>query len=70
MVQISAPQRVSCSEEISLVSYNLLAQSLLEKNRRLYRHLKDCPEVLEWEYRKENLLNELLESGANVRGRE
>ena len=70
MVQISAPRRVSRSEEISLVSYNLLAQSLLEKNRYLYRHIKDCPEVLEWDYRKENLLNELLESGGNVQKRE
>jgi len=50
--------------DFSLLSYNVLAQELLENNAFLYdwsnRH------VLNWNYRKELLLNEIKEFNADV----
>ena len=48
----------------SVVTYNVLAQELIQKNPELYTH---CPsDLLDWEYRKHNLLRELEESDAEV----
>lgn len=52
------------STVLSVVSYNILAQDLLHKNQHLYTHCP--PELLDWEYRKWNILNELVESNADV----
>ena len=52
------------STVFSVVSYNVLAQDLLHKNQYLYTHCP--PELLSWEYRKWNILNELVESTADV----
>ena len=51
---------------VSLVSYNLLAQDLIDKNMFLYR--TDRLEYLQWEHRKKQLLKELLETRADVSG--
>ena len=48
-----------------MVSYNLLAQDLIEKNMYLYTHCTG--EELSWEFRKDNLLNDLTQSSADVR---
>ncbi|XP_036397433.1 protein angel homolog 1 isoform X1 [Megalops cyprinoides] len=42
--------------EFSVMSYNILAQDLLEANMDLYRHC--APEVLAWEFRFQNILGE------------
>ena len=49
---------------VSVLSYNLLAQDLIRKNRYLYSDA--LPEVLEWDFRKTNLLKDLTESQADV----
>ena len=49
---------------ISLVSYNLLAQDLIHKNMFLYR--TDIPDLLQWEYRRNRLLSEILEISADA----
>ena len=67
MMDVNRSLKGARSADISLVSYNVLAQSLIMKNLHLYRHLKTCPELLEWDYRKHNLLQELLRSRGNVR---
>ena len=41
----------------SVASYNILAQNLLEDNIYLYRGSKE--EQLNWDFRKENLLDEI-----------
>lgn len=44
--------------DFTVMSYNILAQDLLEANQELYTH---CPlEVLEWTYRYYNLIEEIL----------
>ena len=48
----------------SILSYNLLAQDLIHRNKFLYRVNK--PECLQWDYRKEQLLNDLISSKAHV----
>lgn len=48
----------------SLLSYNVLAQGLLEDNRYLYRNVR--PKFLDWRYRKDNLLYELLYLGGDI----
>ena len=50
---------------ISVLSYNLLAQDLIAKNRNLYSNA--VPELLEWDFRKDNLLKDLTSSQADVR---
>lgn len=51
-----------------MVTYNVLAQELIHKNPELYTHCSS--DLLDWEYRKHNLLRELVESEAEVRGGE
>lgn len=49
---------------VSVLSYNLLAQDLIRKN--LYLYSDAVPELLEWDFRKTNLLKDLTESDADV----
>ena len=49
---------------VSVLSYNLLAQDLIRKNRYLYSDA--VPELLEWDFRKTNLLKDLTDSNADV----
>ncbi|CAN8009742.1 unnamed protein product [Ixodes pacificus] len=50
--------------EFTLMSYNLLAQTLLEDNLYLYQH---CPEqLLDWPLRRDNLLAELRQADADI----
>ncbi|XP_072173207.1 protein angel homolog 2-like [Diadema setosum] len=52
------------SVDFSIVSYNILAQCLLDSHRHLYRH---CPQkYLVWEYRRHNILRELKEANAEI----
>lgn len=48
----------------TLMSYNVLAQCLLEDNRYLYDHCH--PDVLRWDYRKERLLAEFRLANADI----
>lgn len=50
--------------KFSIVSYNLLSDKLLFKNKFLYEGCRE--DVLRWEFRKENLLNELLSYNADI----
>ena len=50
---------------VSVLCYNLLAQDLIGKNRYLYSDV--APELLEWDFRKTNLLKDLTDSQADVR---
>ncbi|XP_038045877.1 protein angel homolog 2-like [Patiria miniata] len=64
----SVPARESHSPgsgtEVSVMSYNVLAQCLIETNDYLYQ---SCPaEVLRWDYRKEKLLKELRVADADI----
>lgn len=52
------------SFDFSLLSYNILAQELLEKNSFLY-DWSDL-QVLTWEYRRQILLNEIKQFNADV----
>ncbi|CAH1792341.1 unnamed protein product, partial [Owenia fusiformis] len=47
-----------------VMSYNVLAQNLLEDNSDLYQHCK--PEYLEWEFRKENILSQITSKSPDV----
>ena len=49
---------------MSVLSYNLLAQDLILKNWNLYSEA--VPELLEWDFRKDNLLKDLTTSQADV----
>ena len=50
--------------QFTIASYNLLAQSLLEKNSDLYAH---CPPAfLAWDHRRQRLLDELAHYNADV----
>ena len=49
---------------VSVLCYNLLAQDLIRKNRYLYSDA--VPELLEWDFRKTNLLKDLADSDADV----
>ena len=49
---------------VSVLCYNLLAQDLIRKNRYLYSDA--VPELLEWDFRKMNLLKDLTDSDADV----
>ncbi|KAG5857573.1 hypothetical protein ANANG_G00020890 [Anguilla anguilla] len=44
--------------KFTVMSYNILAQDLLEANRELYQHC--APEVLAWEFRFQNILREFV----------
>ncbi|XP_013773328.1 protein angel homolog 2-like isoform X2 [Limulus polyphemus] len=48
----------------TVMSYNILAQDLLESNMFLYEHCS--PECLTWEYRKNNLLKEIRKAAVDV----
>lgn len=48
----------------SLMSYNILAQGLLEGNDFLYSHCR--PDVLIWDHRKKNLLEEMSKADADI----
>lgn len=50
--------------QFTLASYNLLAQSLVEKNLDLYAHCP--PALLAWDHRKQLLLDELIHHDADV----
>lgn len=52
------------SFDFSLLSYNILAQNLLEKNDFLYDWSDS--RVLSWEYRRQLLLNEIKQLNADV----
>lgn len=52
------------SFDFSLLSYNVLAQQLLEKNAFLY-DWSDL-DVLNWEYRRKVLLDEIKQFNADV----
>ena len=54
----------STTTTVSVLCYNLLAQDLIRKNRYLYSDA--VPELLEWDFRKMNLLKDLTDSGADV----
>ncbi|WAR19516.1 ANGE2-like protein [Mya arenaria] len=43
--------------EFTIMSYNVLAQNLLQDNRRMYNYCRQ--QFLEWEFRRERLLEEL-----------
>ncbi|CAN8000640.1 unnamed protein product, partial [Ixodes hexagonus] len=50
--------------EFTLMSYNILAQGLLEDNLYLYQH---CPEhLLYWPLRRDNLLAEIRQANADI----
>ncbi|XP_076351710.1 protein angel homolog 2-like isoform X1 [Tachypleus tridentatus] len=48
----------------TVMSYNILAQDLLESNMFLYEHCS--PEYLTWEYRKNNLLKEIIKAAVDI----
>ena len=50
--------------QFTLASYNLLSQSLLEKNPELYTHCP--PALLAWDHRRQLLLDELIHYNADV----
>lgn len=52
------------STDFSLLSYNVLAQELLEKNDFLYNWSDES--VLKWEYRRSILFNEFRQFNADV----
>uniref|UniRef100_T1J976 Endonuclease/exonuclease/phosphatase domain-containing protein n=1 Tax=Strigamia maritima TaxID=126957 RepID=T1J976_STRMM len=51
-------------QEFTIMSYNVLAQQLLELNSRLYVHCNQ--QILSWDYRKQRLLTELQNSDADI----
>lgn len=64
LVEVKREVKVKRSTHLSVVSYNLLAQDLIEKNLHLYQQCSS--EHLKWEFRKHNLINDLTESSADV----
>uniref|UniRef100_L7LXA5 Putative transcriptional effector ccr4-related protein n=1 Tax=Rhipicephalus pulchellus TaxID=72859 RepID=L7LXA5_RHIPC len=50
--------------EFTVMSYNVLAQGLLEDNPHLYQHCHE--DVLQWPLRRQNLLTELKEVNADI----
>lgn len=50
----------------TVMSYNILAQDLLEANIELYQHC--TPEVLAWEFRFQNILREFVKWEPDVSG--
>ena len=63
-MQINKEVKVKHSAQLSVVSYNLLAQDLIQKNMHLYTHCSNAD--LAWDYRKDNLLKDLAQSSADV----
>ena len=70
MVEVNKPVEVSdggggeSAATVSVLCYNLLAQDLIRKN--LYLYSDAVPELLEWDFRKTNLLKDLTDSDADV----
>ncbi|CAK9297072.1 unnamed protein product [Gordionus sp. m RMFG-2023] len=52
------------SDEITMASYNVLAQYLIDTNMYLYTECQD--EYLKWEYRQKNLLAEIKELNCDI----
>ena len=52
------PKTVTSNSQFTVVTYNLLAQSLLKSNTVLYK--KTPEEYLDWNYRKKSLLEEIV----------
>ena len=50
--------------KLSVMTYNVLAQDLIDKNPYLYTHAQ--PEHLEWTYRRVRIMQELLQPKADV----
>ena len=50
--------------DFTVMSYNVLAQNLIEMNDYLYHH---CPQfIMEWEFRKNNLIREMADINSDV----
>lgn len=64
MVEVNKELKLKHTTRLSVLSYNLLAQSLLENNMYLYD--QQHPDDLDWDVRKNNLLVELSQSSADV----
>ncbi len=64
MVEVNKNLKLKHTVNLSVLSYNLLAQCLLEKNMSLYGN--GHPDHLDWDFRKESLLKELSQSAADV----
>ena len=64
MVEVSKSLKLRHTTMVSVLSYNLLAQSLLEKNMELYD--RQYPQYLDWDFRKAGLLRELQLSSSDV----
>eukprot|EP00794_Sanderia_malayensis_P019937 gene19937-21890_t len=68
MVQLELPDDEICqienSFDFTVLSYNVLADQLLNDNRRLYEGYADW--ILGWDYRKNNLLKEIVTYNADV----
>jgi len=64
MVEVSKSLKLRHTSTVSVLSYNLLAQCLLEKNMDLYD--RQLPQYLDWDFRKEGLLRELQLSSSDV----
>ncbi|XP_064484363.1 protein angel homolog 2-like isoform X2 [Ornithodoros turicata] len=60
----SAAARRDKDVSFSLMSYNILAQGLLVDNAFLYSHCSS--EVLQWEHRRRNLLQEITNADADI----
>jgi len=52
--------------EFTVASYNVLADQLLHEHPALYTHYSHEPWVYDWNYRKHNLLDEILYSNADI----
>lgn len=50
--------------ELGVMSYNVLAQHLLQVNRSLYHHCDPC--VLDWSYRGPLLIKEIVRRAPKV----
>ncbi|XP_033630394.1 protein angel homolog 2-like [Asterias rubens] len=50
--------------EVTILSYNVLAQCLIESNMTLYQHCHS--DFLRWRFRKKNLLREIKEADADI----
>lgn len=56
--------KFASGQEFTLMSYNILAQRLLESNSELYKHCDQ--EVLNWNYRCDHIVQELIEADPDI----
>ena len=63
-IKMNQELHVTKSTQISVLSYNMLAQDLILTNRYLYS--KRPQSSLDWNFRKSNLLIELTQAAADV----